>query len=302
VGGQYAPWELLTGYRISMALAARDWTGAERLTRVSLTHHRAQAATALATPADRLTDDDRYHIHSLAVIEENLGHVLREQDSPDCVAAYTRAVDLFRRIDARREEAVVAYNLGRTHTGVPELRDLNQAERWYLRSLDLTDDSDRLGRAQTVGQLGYVAGQRFLDAQRAGEPDVVLLRHLEAAIGHYRQMLAELPDDAITDLAVGHNQLGVMYAQGGAIDAALHHWQQSIRYKEQAGDRYGAGQSRFNVAVVLDQAGRTDDALLYAHAALRDFASYGSGAATEVEDTQQLIAELERPPTGSTTS
>ncbi len=41
-------------------------------------------------------------------------------------------------------------------------------------------------------------------------------------------------------------------------------------------------------------AGRVNDALLYAHAALRDFEPYGLSATAIIDQTRQLIATLEQ--------
>ena len=45
-------------------------------------------------------------------------------------------------------EAQRALNLGNAYLSVPELRDLDQAEHWYRRSLSIRPADDRLGRAQ----------------------------------------------------------------------------------------------------------------------------------------------------------
>ncbi len=60
-------------------------------------------------------------------------------------------------------------------------------------------------------------------------------------------------------------------------------------YKEEAGDRYPAGQTRYNAVLTLADADWFDDALLYARAALRDFESYGPSATQDIADTRRLI-------------
>ena len=49
------------------------------------------------------------------------------------------------RIGDRAAEAVAAFNLGHAYKDLPALRDLDAAERWYRRSLELDDPRDRLG-------------------------------------------------------------------------------------------------------------------------------------------------------------
>ncbi len=51
---------------------------------------------------------------------------------------------------------------------------------------------------------------------------------------------------------------------------------------------YYAAQLRYNVAIALA------DALLYAQAALRNYATYGDRAAAEIQETQGLIEWIEQ--------
>ena len=56
----------------------------------------------------------------------------------------------------------------------------------------------------------------------------------------------------------------------------------------------GAAETRFNVAITYAEAGRFDDALLFAGVALHNFEEFGSAAAAEAEQTRGLIAKIER--------
>ncbi len=291
-------WALFTTYRVAIALGGRDWTSALQLQQTLVGHYEREAAAALATAPDQRTDTDRHRIRDVAVGEQALGHVFREQQDPACVAHYHRAVELLRAIGDRRGEGTIAFNLGHAYVNIPSLRDLDQAEHWYRRDLELMDEQDLLGRARTVGQLGRVAYGRLVDARAAGQPESVLLRHLNDAATAYRDALGLLPADAKPELATVHHQLGVIYTLAGEYDTALNHYQQSIRLEEASGNRYGAGQTRHTVAILFARAGRTSDALLYAQAALADYAPYGAGAAAAVEEVHQLIARL-GPPTGA---
>jgi tetratricopeptide (TPR) repeat protein len=102
------------------------------------------------------------------------------------------------------------------------------------------------------------------------------------------------PEDAVNDLAVAHNRLGSIYGQIGDVDTALGHFQKALQYKEQSGDRYHAGQTRGNIALALADAGRFGDALVYAQAALRDYEHIGAAAADMLDQTKQLIADIEQ--------
>jgi tetratricopeptide (TPR) repeat protein len=292
--GRDEEWSILTSHRVRIARKALDWPTAQHLQKAVISWDRQQAASLLTLPPETLTDDQRRIIRNLAVDVLDLGQVQREQGQPDCVDHYLEAVELLQRIGGSpREEGVIAFNLGHAYKDVPELRDLDRAEHWYRRDLELGEDHDTLGRAKTIAQLGSVAYERFLDALQAEEPAGQQSRHLTHAANFYHQALDLLPPDAIDSLAVFHTQLGSIYHYAGHSDDSLDHYQQAIRYNEWQDDRYSAGQSRHNAALTLAADGRNREALLYAQAALRDFQAVGPGAADMADRAGQLIAQLE---------
>ncbi|MBK6710996.1 MAG: tetratricopeptide repeat protein [Chloroflexi bacterium] len=146
---------------------------------------------------------------------------------------YQEALELSERIGDRAAAAVAAFNLGHAYKDLPALRDLAAAEQWYGRSLAMFDEGDRLGRGKCHSQLGLVAYERFQEARAAGAAEAEPLKHLNAALNYYQQALALLPANAVNDLAVTHNQLGLIYKDAGQTPRALEHYQQSIHYKEQ---------------------------------------------------------------------
>jgi tetratricopeptide (TPR) repeat protein len=297
--GREEQWSLVTGYRVRLAMEARQWAEAERLQRVCVDWDRQRAAPALAAfgrgvRPDALDGAGRNAIHTLAASLHDLAQIQRELGQPECVAAYEETAALMHRI-GDPAEATAAFNLGHAYLTLPAIRDLAQAERWYRRDLELEDPRDHLGRSKTLSQLGLVAYERFKEARAANKPEEELLRHLNASVQFYQQALAMTPPNAVDDLAVVHNQLGVIYDEGaGDLDRALPHYRECIRYGEAAGNLYGAARTRFNVALALRDAGRLADAREYALAALRNFQTYGDRAAAEIQKTQGLIAEIER--------
>ncbi len=292
IPGREQQWAILTSYRVRIAREARDWPAAQHLQEAVIAWDRQQAAGLLTLPPETLSEDQRNTVRNLVVDIQDLGHILREQDQPGCVDHYLEAIELLQRIGGRRDEASVAMNLGHTYSDILALRDLGQAEHWYRRALELMEDHDTLGRARTTGELGGLAYRRFIDARRAGEPVRQQARHLTDAANAYQQALDLIPPDAVGDLAVAHHQLGNVYRYARDTDAALRHLQQAIQYRERQDNRYGAGQTRFNAAITLADAGRNRDALLYAEAALRDFQAVGPGAAGDAEQARQLITQL----------
>jgi tetratricopeptide (TPR) repeat protein len=294
--GREAQWSLVMQYRVRLLREERQWAEAARLQGLTVDYDRQQAAPLLAMPPEQLDSGQRNTLRSLAVSVEQLGHLQREQGDAACVDSYQEALGVFERIGAQTEAAVVAFNLGRVYGGnVPALRDLAQAEQWYQRDLELTPESDRLGRGKTQGQLGLVAYERFKEARQAGEPQAVLLEHLNAALHYYQKQIRLSPPDAVDSLAVAHNQLGLIYDEvPGQIEQAFAHYREAIRFSEQAGALYNAAITRENVALAYAQAGRFEDALLFARAALANFEQFGPAAADRVERARQVIAWIEQ--------
>jgi tetratricopeptide (TPR) repeat protein len=205
------------------------------------------------------------------------------------VEAYQESFDLAMQIGDRPLAAVAAFSLGNAHLG---LRDLDEAERWYSKSLELRAEGDVLGRAISLGQLGHVALERLKEARKAKKPESELRRHLNEALRSHHHSLEMTPPDAIGQLAVVHNQLGWIHDEAGDLDRALHHYRESIRFEEVQGNLYGAAQTRYNVALTLASAGRLPDAREYALAALRNFQTYGASAQKDIQDTLDLISKI----------
>ena len=196
------------------------------------------------------------------------------------------------RIGDRPAEAVIAFNLGHAYKNIPALRDLDQAERWYRRSLELLRRARPAGARQVLEPIGawWPTNASWTRARPTSQP-TNCSRHLNAALGFYHQALDLLPPNAVDDLAVTHNQLGIIYDDAGDLDRALPHYREAIRYSRNAGNLYGAARTRFNVALALRNAGRLADALEYAQAALRNFATYGDRAADR--DTEDAGVDCE---------
>ena len=292
--GRADHWSIVTAYRVRLADQARQWPEAERLQRIRVDWDRAKSAAALAREPDALDDKDRHWIRTLGVSVQTLGAIQRQLGEPECAESFRESLELMERSGDQPGAAVSAFNLGHAYKNVDALRDLEEAERWYRRSLELFDKRDRLGQGGCWGQLGSVAYERFKEAQNSGESETELLRHLNEALAGYQQALELHPENAVDQLAVAHHQLGEIYRSAGDIDRALPHFRQSIAFEESQGNRYGAGQTRFNVALALAGSGRFADAREYARAALRDVESYGAGSSALVEKTKQLIAQIER--------
>ena len=292
--GREQHWHIITSHRARLAEAARDWPAAATLYQSLAAWQRDRVAEALAAPAASLTPGQRNQIRNLSSTLNDLGDILRAQEDPGCLPHYQEALALAQRTGDRPSEAQRAIGLGNAYLDVPGLRDLDQAEHWFRHSLSLRPDTDRHGRALTLSSLGGVALERFDDAQTAGEGERVLLEHLNAAVRSYQQSLELTPADDHQVRGITENQLGIVYNRAGDTSQALRHYQRSIQHKEARGDIYAAGHTHYNIAILLEEDGRTSDALHYARAALDNYRQAGPGAASDAADAEQVITMLEQ--------
>lgn len=207
-----------------------------------------------------------------------------------CVGTYKESLKLLEDIKNKAATAQTVFNLGHAYKNIPAIRDIEKAGKWYALCLELRSERDRQGRAQCLGQMGYVAWERFQEASAAQKPNEELMGYVNVALRHYHTALEMIPGDAVDDLAVTHNQLGQIYRKSGEIDQAVLHYNQSIKYQEVQGNFYNAGGTRFNIA--LAQSNRIPDALDYARAALQNFEMYGDRAADMIDKTKKLIQGL----------
>jgi tetratricopeptide (TPR) repeat protein len=330
IPGREEGWKFVTEYRVKLARNMRDLARAERLERACVewarrdvegilkrhldgtdqaayqadvgadsTDHPASSGQPkafrdrLAAVLPSLTQAERIQIRSLAVSLQGLGHIQREGKESGCIASYEEALELGVQIGDRAFAASCAFNMGTAYETISDIRDLDQAEIWYRHSLEFRVEDDRLGRARSHAQLSSVAIMRLLEAQSAEKPVVEQIKHIHAALSSANEALGLTPDDAVNELAFIHDQLGQIYGELDDFDRALRHYRDSIRFREASGDRYGAAHTRFSVATDLAQRGRFSDALEYARTARAGFSSFGSGAAGELQQTQELIHMIE---------
>ena len=292
--GRESQWGTLTTLRARLAAEARDWPAATALLDVLIAWYRDQAAEALAAAVTSLTEVQRTQIRNLATVLNDLGNLLCTQGDPGCLPHFQEALALTQKIGDRPMEAQYSGSLGVAYLDIPVLRDLDQAEHWIRHSLSLRPESDRHGRALNLSSLGSIAEARFDEALAASEAEPVLQQHINAALRSFKQSLDLAPADDHQVRGIREGHLGQIFQVAGHASQALRHYQRSIQHKEAHGDVYGAGQIRYNIAILLAEDGQADDALLYARAALHSLQQAGPGAAADADHARQLIATLEQ--------
>jgi tetratricopeptide (TPR) repeat protein len=281
----------VTEYRAKLALRTRKLDEAERLAWLRVKRGRERASVD-AGPADAHLNDNPLLLRELAVALADLAELRWDQRDRACLLLFEEALDVVKRVGDRAEEAFLALRIAHTHSHLPS-PDLQAAERWCKRSLELRDANDWLGRGRSLLERGFIALERFRAAQLAGNPEDVQLRFLQEAMEYYRrsQRLIRVTG-AFDDLAVAHNQLGVIYGYTGNSRRALSHFETALALELEHGNIYGAAEGRYNMARVYAENHAFSDALQWAEAALRDFEALGDGGAERAHLTRDLIHEL----------
>jgi tetratricopeptide (TPR) repeat protein len=167
-----------------------------------------------------------------------------------------------------------------------------------------------LGRSRCIRQIGAVYSERLKEALRRDEPDAIALELAQTAEKHFLEAIQLCPKEALNDLSAIHNNLGSLYFSIGDWKSAREHSESSAELEERMGNRFAAGQSRFNLALTYFYSAKNEDvpsqkrqalerSRAYAEAALRDFEYYGGRATsnefsvkTLIETINQTLSEL----------
>jgi tetratricopeptide (TPR) repeat protein len=307
-------------HRVFLAQEKRQWTEAERLQRLCLEWDRRHTSQAVSLSDAEMTPDDKGKIRLLAESLVCFGDILLKQNNSECVRHYQEAIGLCQRIDYTNKEGFASFQLGHSFQEIPGIRDFDQAERWYRRTLELW--TNNAGQASCLGQLGALYYSRFentvaemkeLMASQAAKENIIAkaTKAIEQFVNVEScclRALTLIPEGQLHDVGAIHNQLGIIYKEAHTwelgqflekknrdfVELALKHYREAIRVHELEGDDFAAGSVRYNVAALLHDAGRLSDAREYADSAMRDFEGYGDRAAVQMQKTKELINEIDQ--------
>lgn len=302
ISGREDDYCLMMDYRVNLVQEyERDFVKAAALQEKLAGLLRLQAALVLALPPDAPLDNtQRHRLQTLGVCISTLGRILGEQGNAACLEAYQESLKIFRRIGDKPSQGIIEWNLGNAYKDLSSIYDLDAAEAAFHRSLNLQAANDALGRSRCIRQIGMVHYYRFLAANNRQDAPELQLLHARAAEEQLLQALQICPKGAFADLAPVHNTLANLYTAVGQFESARDHYELDARYEEKVGNHFGAGQTRFNIAVMYARAaGREEQpspqrafmlrARAYAEAALRDFQQYQGRAAADEAKSQNLI-------------
>jgi len=275
--GREIDWNVVTDYRIKMAINSRRWNEAMRLLKKDIEKQREKVGPFLAVDPDKIDEDAKVAIGNYIVSIGELAHIQYKIRDVGCVQSYEEAIEKSEIYGFEPMTAGYSMDVGNAYISIAEIRDLHKAEHFFKCGLYLTPESDVLGRSRCLANLGNVALERYLETL-SGE-------YLGDAREYFQQALDILPPNAVQELALSHNRLGYVYEYSRIFDKSLRHHQESVRYSDMLGDLYLAATRRKDIALLLRNAGRISDALEYAQSAREKFEAYGPAGAGQVLKT-----------------
>ncbi|MCO5214004.1 MAG: CHAT domain-containing protein [Caldilinea sp.] len=306
IPGREEEYALVMGYRVRLAWQVeRNLRRATAIQVKRVAWDRRRAAAALALPPDAPLDAaQRYLIRTLAISTGTLGQILKEQRSPECVAAYQEAIQYAQRIGDTTVESTTHFQLGNAYQDLPAIRDLDAAEAAYRSGLKLANPNDALASALNIRTIGTVYHKRFIDARARGE-STDALRYAQATEQHYKLALALCPPTAVADLGLMYGTLGDLYRDVGRAEQAREAYEKSIQHDDLIGDHYRSGSNRVSLAVVYLRAAHREStpahrrdmlqrALAYAQAGLRDYKSYNGRSVDQEGNAHRLIEDIKK--------
>ncbi|MGE0082806.1 MAG: CHAT domain-containing protein [Desulfococcaceae bacterium] len=291
--GREEKWGLIMEYRVRMAMEEYDWYEAERLQTACVEFSRKKAAQYLQIPSENIESSGKNILHSLSASLNLLSGIQRKMGKANCVDNDKEAFSILTHSGDNAGAAVCALNIGEAYQEIPAIRNLEEVEKWYKRSIGLRNKKDHNGKGNCLIHLGLLAYKRFEEVQKGIKPKEIMIDHLINALNYCHNALKIIHPNAVNLLMSAHNTLGLIYDKTGNNDQSVSHYMKSIQFAEIAENYYDAGFTRYNIAVTLMQSGRIADALDYARAALRNFETYGNRAAADIENAKGLIAHLE---------
>ena len=175
----------------------------------------------------------------------NIGQVYSNLDDyPKALAYFEQSLKIERELGNRAGGSASLNNLGLMYY---DLGDYPKALDYYAQSLKIFREiGDRAGEAKTFGNLGGVYNS---------------LGDYPKALDYYAQSLKisrEIGDRA--DEATSLNNLGIVYDQVSNYTKALDHFQQAFELFSRIGAQPAAQRSKGNIAWMLLELGRMDEA------------------------------------------
>lgn len=260
-------------YRVKLAEQAMHWEEAERLQNEQVEWKLKNVYPILQKSVNSLSDSDKNLIRNTSVSLHTLGQIRRKLNKKECLLHYELSYTLANKINEKSLASTCAFNLGNAYSSISLIKNLDQAEGWYLRSLDLLNKEDKVLRSKCFGELGTVYRDRALEAAGKPEQKENCFQNIEKAMNCYQTGLSLIPVEDVSTLAKCHNQIANLHLYMHSYEDASDYYIKAIKYHEKAEDIYSAAQTRLNMSIALFHRCRFEEAMDYAQSALRGYKS-----------------------------
>jgi len=322
------------GYLAELAMKNRDFESAFAYRSKAMEWINKQCQPFVQLPLAALNDQEKMLLQNLMRTFLSTGSMLYEIGNKDSIQFFEQAFGLAVKLEMQGDPAVIAHHIGsayihlsQDHVGVGNLgitstelvnaqpanaesNDLTKAYEWFNLGVNICDQNDYYMRSFLYSDLGQIMYIQYHQKSMHGQLDKDEFTVLNKKAEDYYQLALHCLQQCVNEggatpnilesLAGVTNELGNIYKDIRDVEKALYYYQESIRYEEQRGNRYGAGTSCTNIAILLVIAERYQDALKYYQTALDIYQACGDRARMDVmvtvgriQNLQQLIASQE---------
>ncbi|MFI9757624.1 CHAT domain-containing protein [Streptomyces sp. NPDC051963] len=227
----------------------------------------------------------------LAVSYVDLGNILKGLESPECFDTYLSALRLFEELGDTHSIASTNQLLGAAAMHVPGLVDLDAAEEYTCRSLQVRVDAGYRGSPLVYGQLGNIYHRRAIDRMQAHQNADDLL---QKALGYHERALSSLPDCDSRNRGPAYNNLGSLLLTMGNLEEGRRHLVRAIEAYATIGALDDAAYCSLTLATVLLQFRRFDEAHEHADSALQHYRETNDATGlAHAEEVLRVLRQIE---------
>jgi tetratricopeptide (TPR) repeat protein len=288
-------WSFVTSWRVELARKQDSWEEAKHLLQLLLDRERSKCMPLLSRPEGELSPEQVHAIKNLVIHENDLGLVLGEQNDPECLGQFNRAIELSAHIKDVEGQAHTLYNVAGALSTIDSIRNFDTADRYIVDAFNLTVDSNSHFRARCLGQRGFIALERYKAKMDSGATTPSDKQLVLDAINFYEAGLELLGEDSpVSDRLTFRNQLCNCFNHAARSDLAILHCQESIRLAEGSGEVVRAAYARGNLARALAQVGNFESALEYLKVAKRQLETYLGVNAPQVQTAQSMLDQIRK--------
>jgi len=253
------------------------------------------ASEAFQLPSEQWNRQQKKLVRDYAASLMFMGEILSRKNDRQCEYVFSEALKLYSALKDDRNLTLCLYSLCDAFLNIKEIYDLEKAVKLAQLHKENIDENDEIAVADNYLLIAEINEKYAFEQIRDGTvPNSDIEDAIRSAINLYERTLRMYPLEMIRKRQYAHRRIATALVGGSRIDLAMDHFNKSIELNERVHDNWGAGLTRFFVALTLEDAGKTQDALLYAERALQNFVTIGKDAQPNIEVTTEVIARIRR--------